>query len=143
MNDPKALVHEFVASLNAGSVARLLAIIHPDYVQHNRYVEPGKSGVEKFFSQFLDALSDLRVEASNVIAEGDLVAGRFTYTGTHTGPLLGAPPTGKTIQMTSIDIWRVQDGRLIEHWDEVNTLELLGQLGLIPATDDQPSGKVG
>jgi len=143
MSDFKNLAKKFVDSLNEGSIEQLLSIIHPEYIQHNRYAEPGKRGVEKFFSHFLEALSDIRVEGSNMMADGDLVAGRFSYTGTHSGYFLGAPPTGKTVQMTSIDIWRVQDGLFVEHWDELNMLELLGQLGLVPSTPNPNSDGEG
>jgi SnoaL-like polyketide cyclase len=59
----------------------------------------------------------------------------FTYRGTHRGPFYGIPPTGRPIEMRSIDIWRVQDGEFTEHWDELNLLELFQQLGVIPALD--------
>ncbi|WP_238574875.1 ester cyclase [Streptomyces inhibens] len=66
---------------------------------------------------------------------GDRVVGRFVCRGTHTGPFLGIPATGRSIEMRSIDIWRVADGMFAEHWDELNTLELFQQLGVVPALD--------
>jgi hypothetical protein len=61
------------------------------------------------------------------------VVGRFTYRGTHHGPLFGIPPTGRPVEMASIDIWRVAGGQFAEHWDELNLLEVFQQLGVIPA----------
>ena len=55
-----------------------------------------------------------------------------TYRGRHTGTFMGVPASGNEIEMHSIDIWRVSDGRLAEHWDELNTLELFQQIGAIP-----------
>ena len=64
---------------------------------------------------------------------GDKVVGRFTYPGTHRGPLFGISPTGRPIEMHSIDIWRVAGNEFAEHWDELNLLEVFQQLGAIPA----------
>jgi predicted ester cyclase len=59
--------------------------------------------------------------------------GRFVYRGTHTGELLGIPASGNRVEMRSIDIWRVEDGMFVEHWDELNLLEVFQQVGAIPA----------
>ncbi len=61
--------------------------------------------------------------------------GRFTYRGTHAGPFYGMPPTGNAIEMRSIDIWRTHNGEFVEHWDELNLLDLFQQIGMIPAFD--------
>ena len=71
----------------------------------------------------------------DLIGAGERVAGRFTYRATHRGPFYGIAPTGRPIEMRSIDIWRVQDGEFAEHWDELNYLEVFQQLGVIPALD--------
>ena len=67
-----------------------------------------------------------------MIENGQTVVGRYTYRGRHTGTFMGIPPSGAQIEMHSIDIWRIRDGRLHEHWDELNTLELFQQIGAIP-----------
>ena len=79
-------------------------------------------------SGFLD--SHLVIE--DVIAEGDKVVTRLTITGTQTGTLQGIPPTGKKFSMRGIDIFRVVDGKIVEHWDAVDQLGMLQQLGVIP-----------
>src|SRR5262249_50851613 len=63
---------------------------------------------------------------------GHLAAGEL-HRGTHAGPLYGIPPTGNPIEMRSIDIWRTENGEFVEHWDELNYLELFQQIGVIPA----------
>jgi predicted ester cyclase len=60
------------------------------------------------------------------------VVGRYRYEGTHTGNFLGYPATGNSFTMRSIDIWRVEDGRFVEHWDELNTLDIFTQVGAVP-----------
>lgn len=127
-----ALAASFAESLNSGDVESFDAYIAEDYVQHNPFVAPGRAGVKAFFAAFLAAFPDLRVTVEDARVDGDTVIGRYTYRGTHTGTFLGIAATGKAITMRSIDIWRVRDGLFIEHWDELNTLEVFQQLGVIP-----------
>ena len=61
------------------------------------------------------------------------MVGRYSYTGTFTGPLLGNAPTGERVTMTSIDIWRGRTAASSSHWDEINSLELFVQLGAVAA----------
>jgi predicted ester cyclase len=61
-----------------------------------------------------------------------MVAGKVTGYGTHEGELLGIPRTGKKIQMSGIVIWRIKNGKIIEHWGQNDTLGLLQQLGVLP-----------
>jgi predicted ester cyclase len=68
-----------------------------------------------------------------VVEAGDRVVGRYTYRGRHTREFLGIPASGAKIEMHSIDIWRVSGGLMVEHWDELNALELFQQMGAIPA----------
>jgi predicted ester cyclase len=75
----------------------------------------------------------------DVIEEGDCISARFTYNGTFSNPFMGYRPNGAPIRMRSIDIWRVVDGRLAEHWDELNLLEVFQQIGA--ATVRKPEGQ--
>ena len=72
------------------------------------------------------------VEDVFVSADGSRVVGRYRYEGTHTGNFLGYPATGNAFAMRSIDIWRVENGRFVEHWDELNTLDVFIQVGAVP-----------
>jgi predicted ester cyclase len=71
----------------------------------------------------------------DLVVAGDRVVGRFVYRGTHLGPLWGMPPTGNPIEMRSIDIWRVENGEFVEHWDELNLLEVFQAVGMLPPLD--------
>ena len=128
----RALAGSFAETLNSGDVDRFDAFIADDYVNHNAFVAPGRAGAKAFFAEFLDAFPDLRVTVEDARADGDTVVGRYTYRGTHQGTFLGIPATGHAVTMRSIDIWRVRDGLFVEHWDELNTLEVFQQLGIIP-----------
>ena len=83
---------------------------------------------------YLDAIPDFRVTIEELVAEGDKVAVRRSYEGTHSGgPLLGIPATGKRLQFGSISIFRLADGRIAEHWEQLDRLALMQQLGVVPA----------
>lgn len=122
--------HRFAEVLNAGDVARFDALVAPEYVNHNAFAPPGPDGVKAIFGAFLAAFSEFHVTVEDAFAAGDRVVGRYTYTGVHTAPFLGYAPTGRPVTMRSIDIWRVgADGRFVEHWDELNTLDVFQQIG--------------
>lgn len=78
----------------------------------------------------LNAFPDLRFAIDQVVADEECAAVRVTITGTHTGPGLGVPPTGRAIRITSMSMGRVRDGRLVEGWDNVDYLGLFAQLGM-------------
>ena len=76
---------------------------------------------------------------TSVIEEGDRISARFTYNGTFSKAFMGYQPNGTADQMRSSDIWRVKDGKLIEHWEKLNLLEVFQQIGA--ATVRRPEGQ--
>jgi predicted ester cyclase len=78
------------------------------------------------------AYSDLQVTIDDLIAEGDNVAARVTFTGTHSGPLLGYPATGKQAVLTALYLFKFADGRIRTMMFEANFYGLMINLGLIP-----------
>lgn len=82
------------------------------------------------------AFPDLQYTIEEEMAEGDLVAMRVNVHGTHLGPFMGLPPTGKQISYSVIAMDRVQNGRIVGHWANPDFLSLLAQLGLtiVPAS---------
>ncbi len=127
-----SLAGKFAETLNTRNVDLFDTFIAPDYVNHNPAVAPGLQGVKEFFAGWLVAFPDTVVTMEDAFVAGDKVVGRYTYRATHRGTFLGIPPTGKQVTMRSIDIWRVQNGVFVEHWDELNTLEVMQQLGVVP-----------
>ena len=85
------------------------------------------------FADFIASFEDFRAEVNDIVEGGDTLVGRYTYRGRHTGTFMGIPASGNEIELHSIDIWRVRDGLLHEHWDELNTLEFFQQIGAVPA----------
>ena len=126
------LAATFVTMLNEHDPDLVDRFVARDYINHNFFVDDGREANRRFWAAFFSALPDLTATMEDLVICGDRVVGRFTYRGTHTGEFLGIPATGRNVEMRSIDIWRVQDGMFAEHWDELNTLELLQQMGALP-----------
>jgi predicted SnoaL-like aldol condensation-catalyzing enzyme len=125
----KQLAYNFAQSLTERDLEQYARLLHADYVNHNAFAAPGKAGSVAVFTDFLKAFPDFTVTVEAVFEDGEALIGRFKYTGTFTHSLMGYAPTGKRVEMRSIDIWYVRDGLLAEHWDELNTLELFVQIG--------------
>jgi len=85
------------------------------------------------FGMLHGAFPDLRVEIHDQVAEGDKVVTRKTFHGTHRGDFMGIPPSGAGVAFDVIDIVRVRNGKMTEHWNVVDALALMTQLGAIPA----------
>jgi predicted ester cyclase len=80
----------------------------------------------------LGAFPDMEIEVDLLLAEDDLVVGRWTATATHQGPMMGIPPSGRPITITGIDIQRVADGKIVEVWHQEDILGMLQQIGALP-----------
>jgi steroid delta-isomerase-like uncharacterized protein len=86
----------------------------------------------QMIAHFQDAFPDGRNTSEELLGEGDKVVQRWTFRGTHQGAFQGIPPTGRPVTLTGISIWRVEDGKIVESWHELDTLGLMQQLGVIP-----------
>ncbi len=87
---------------------------------------------KQFVSAVLDAFPGFTITQDEVLADGDKVIYRSTYSGTHTGDFMGIPASGKTVSVSSIGIARISDGKIIEEWENMDELSLMQQLGVIP-----------
>jgi steroid delta-isomerase-like uncharacterized protein len=125
---------------------RKLAVVDelfaPDFVNHVRLVHvgetspppfpPGPAHMKQLVMTLTTAFPDSRFIVDDVIAAGDKVVGRITWSGTHRGDFLGIPATGKAFTVTHIQIYRFAGGKMVEHWAVRDDLGMLRQLGLIP-----------
>ena len=119
---------------NAGKIELIDELFAPNFVDHDPSNPlPGLDGVRQLVSMYRGAFPDLRLTVEDEITEGDKVVTRFTGRGTHKGPLMGIPPTGKRVTITAIDILRFENGRIAEHWGNQDLLGMMRQLGVIPA----------
>ena len=133
--DGRTLAERYLKGLNDHDPDPVDGSVAVGYVDHDHFVADGREANRAFWSSFFTAFPDIEATMDDLVVAGDRVVGRFTYRGTHAGPLYGMPPTGRPIEMRSIDIWRTQNGEFVEHWDELNYLELFQQIGVIPALD--------
>jgi steroid delta-isomerase-like uncharacterized protein len=92
-----------------------------------------RNGVLALFAMLFGAFPDLHAAIHHQVAEGDLVVTRKTFHGTHQGEFMGVPPSGNAVAWDVIDIVRVSDGKMREHWNVVDALALMQQLGVVPA----------
>lgn len=88
-------------------------------------------GLRKLMAEFVIAFPDQHIVADEMFVSGDRVIARWTITGTHRGTFFGVAPTGRTMRMTGIDIERVVDGRIAEHWGAEDMLSLLESIGAV------------
>ena len=109
-------------------------LIAADYSDHasGPGIIPGKEGFKQFFGMMLQTFPDLHATIHDQIGEGDKVVTRKTFTGTQKGEYMGQPPSGKQIELSVIDIFRVVDGKLVEHWMQADFLGMMQQLGITP-----------
>ncbi|MFN8011689.1 MAG: ester cyclase [Holophagaceae bacterium] len=117
-----------------GDPAVVDELLAPDFVDHRPLpgLSPDRAGVKALFAGLHAAFPDLRVTIEDQVVEPDGVATRKTFRGTHLGPFLGVPATGRAVVFEVIDILRFREGRISDHWVVVDRLDLLGQLGVLP-----------
>lgn len=131
----KATVRKFVEEVqNGGNIDALDSYCSPEFV--NLSAPPGmpsdSQGVKMVSAMFLAAFPNGRMTIRDMVAEGDKVVTRKSFRGTHQGELMGISPTGKEISIDIVDILRLDQGKVVEHWNLVDMLGLFQQLGVIP-----------
>jgi steroid delta-isomerase-like uncharacterized protein len=134
------LAETYLAMLNTHEPDLVDRFVAEDYRNHNAFVADGREANRQFWAAFFTGLPDLSATMEDLVMSGDRVVGRFVYRGTHTGELMGIPASGNPVEMRSIDIWRAEDGMFVEHWDELNLLEMFQQMGALPPLGGGPAG---
>ena len=129
----KDLARRLYALINQGQVDQVADLISPHYVEHDPLPGQGsgREGVLDRFSMITTALAP-HFTVEDLITEGDRIVVRWTNAGTHVGEFVGIPATGRTFTIAGIDIYRVADEQLCEHWHVIDQLGMLAQLGLLP-----------
>jgi len=132
----KNLVEAFIQDLfSRGDLDAVDRYLAPDFVNHDPPfpgAAAGPEGMRQAAVMFRAAMPDWHSDLHQLVAENDIVVERFTATGTHQGPLMGVPGTGQTITLPGVNIFRIQDGRIVERWGRLDELGLLRQLGIAP-----------
>ena len=135
IEENKALVRRFVDEVqSAGNIDAIDELCSPEFVNHSAPsgMPQNREGVKQVTAMFRQAFPDSYFTVEDMIAEGDKVATHKTFHGTHEGEFMGMPPTGRRVSMELIDIVRISEGRVVEHWSMGDNLGMMQQLGVIP-----------
>ncbi len=131
----KAVIRRFVEEVqNQKDFAVYDELNDPEFVNLSSPpgVPPDREGGKMYLSAFLNAFPDSQFTIDEMIAEGDRVATKKTFTGTHTVDFGDIPATSKRVTLQYVDIMQVRDGRIVEHWLSMDQLSFLQQLGVMP-----------
>ena len=132
----KAVVRQVVEEIfNRGNISRADEFLAPDFVERED-LPPGiprdREGVKQLTIMLRSAFPDFKATIDDIVAEGDKVVIRQTWSGTQKGEWMGIPPTGKTVSFGVIDIIRIAGGKFVEHWGQMDSMGMMQQLGAIP-----------
>jgi steroid delta-isomerase-like uncharacterized protein len=130
----KAAVRQFNESFNAGDLDGAVAVFAPHAVIHNSGApDPlNVEGFKQFGGVFLTAFPGGTLTIADLLVDGDKVVSRITYRGTHTGDMMGIPPTGKSVTVSAMIIDQFVDGKIVESWRLFDQMGMMQQLGVIP-----------
>jgi steroid delta-isomerase-like uncharacterized protein len=129
------IVTSFIDALfTKGDLGAVDEYLARDYVDHDPPMgfSASREGMRAAAAAFRAAFPDWHSDIGFYVEEGDLVVENFTASGTQQGEIFGAPPSGRTVSLPGINIWRVRDGRIVERWGRLDDLGLMRQLGLVP-----------
>jgi len=130
----KDIVRRYQEAHNKNDMAALDGLVATDIVSHNHFpgLPQGLEGSKMGHQGLLKTFPDLHTDTENLIAEGDKVVQLFTVSGTDKGGFMGAPPTGKSYKVGGISIFRIANGKIVEHWGQFDQMSVMMQLGLMP-----------
>jgi steroid delta-isomerase-like uncharacterized protein len=125
-------IEEMFSGGNLGLAEELYS---PEFVNHDPADDEDAHGIDGIRARvegYRAAFPDLNVTVEDILGEGDRVCTRWIARGTHEGDLEGLPATGRTMQIDGMSIDRIEDGKIVETWDNWDTIGMMRQLGAIP-----------
>ena len=143
MDEPRAVVSRFIElAWNEGRLDDAATCLAPDLVDHDALDFPGRvtgaRGLLQVVAMIRAGLPDLERRVEVQLVDGDTVTTRFVDEATHTGELMGIPPTGRRVRVRGMNIERVRDGRIAELWHIEDMAGLMAQLS--DPLPDRPTG---
>jgi steroid delta-isomerase-like uncharacterized protein len=129
-----AAIARAIEQMNAGNLDGYMELYADNLTLHG--YPPGiegKEGATAFYTQFRKALPDVELTANDTVADGDMVAARFTVRGTHSDELMGVPASGNRVEVEGQSFFRFEDGRVAERWQSLDGLTLMQQIGALPS----------
>ena len=134
-NTNAELVRRYYAeALSQAEWNTLDAIVAPNHVDHEAVpqIPPTREGLKHKYELLRSGCPDLRFVVEETVSSGDRVAARVTVHGTHTQSFLGRAPTGRQMAVGKFSIFRIAEGRIVEHWGVFDQMTMLVQLGAFP-----------
>jgi predicted ester cyclase len=131
----KEMIRWYVANvLSKGDMETLLKVFAEDCVDHDAPpgIPPGIEGVRMWFTMFFAGFPGATARILDMVAEGNFVCFQGEITAKHTGAFLGIPPTNNDLKVPVLEVVRIVDGQIKEHWGGVDTFMMMQQLGVIP-----------
>ena len=108
-------------------------VMAPGFVEHQAGISPATvDGVKRSISSLRAAFPDMKLRIEEIVVSGDEAWARSTGRGTHRGPFMGLPATGKPFTVTVMDVCRFENGKIVEHWGVADRLAALVQIGALP-----------
>src|SRR5262245_29984874 len=123
-----ALLDRYAAAINAHDTTSFPELFTEGYIQHSGRSPSGLAAQIENFQRIIGLMPDLQLRVDGRIVAGDKVVARNTYSATHSRPISDIPPTGRAFTFKTIDIWRIEAGKLAEHWDLTDLAEVLNKL---------------
>src|SRR5687768_10791754 len=133
----KAIVRRYREIYNTDQLDKLSEVLTENFVPHSLLpgMTPSLETYKQIHQMAKAAFPDLLVTTEEILAEGDKVVERWTQTMTHTGaPFMNIPPSNKPITFTGISIYRVANGKIVEHWANMDMFGMMAQMGAIPVS---------
>ncbi|NMB88218.1 MAG: ester cyclase [Chloroflexi bacterium] len=129
----------FEEAFNTGNMELVDRYVAESYLDHSTFAAPvpGVDGFKQRIQNLKLSFPDLVFKVDDIIVEADRVAFRWTARGTDTGGFLGRPPTGKPVELAGMNMERISDGKIAEHWSFPDNLSLVQQLGFAPAAGSE------
>ena len=125
-------VHRAIARFNAKDLEGYLEMFDKAVVFHglSRRLKPGVGGLRDYYKVLRDGFPDMRLASEDVIAEGEKIANRYTFYGTHKGEYMGIAPTSKLVISAGMVIHHFRGGKCVETWQSTDALGFMTQLGV-------------
>jgi steroid delta-isomerase-like uncharacterized protein len=136
MADYKAMAQRWYSEvMNEGNQEVIDELCAENFVDHDPLpgTGPDRQGIHDFVKLIRSAFPDLETTVDEIIAEGDRIAVRSTFRGTHEGDFMGIPATGKKVEVSNYDFVRFENDQAAEHWGTIDSAALMEQLGAVPA----------
>lgn len=129
----KEVIRRFFTAMNAGDFNAMLDQWNDNLTWHSTIgVANGKEELVQAAGRLFSGLPGLQATIEEIIGEGDMVAARWSVRGTHSGELMGIPPTGREVVWKGSSIYRLENGKITEEWFHDDTVGLMRQIGAIP-----------